>query len=251
MSFVSISTFCKPKQSIDPTRYLYVCGLGHQIGSDKQLIRQLFEKYGQLDYKSYQNYDDNDDDDDDGDNNHDNIDNAIEFVENKRYCYVSYLSIDSAIAAINNFKNDYADTSPGLSNIQLKFASKLNEVKARSSTIEPIDVLTSQHIVIPGLKIIEDFLSLDEETRLLESEIGDRNSNRWEELISRRIQHYGLIFNYRTLMLDYSTTIPPIPSLVSDLLPRISTHVSTNYPFEQLTINEYLPGQGIASHIGI
>lgn len=75
------------------------------------------------------------------------------------------------------------------------------------------------------------------------------------------LQHYGMIFNYRTIMLDYTTEVPPIPASLDYLHQRIRNAVAPNcaglastenepLPFTQLTINEYLPGQGIASHIG-
>lgn len=79
-------------------------------------------------------------------------------------------------------------------------------------------------------------------------------------------------------MLDYSTVIPQIPNEVLPIVNNIENNLSTIYneyplsdmssiltpegvrirpgmeyhtplPFTQLTMNEYLPGQGIAAHI--
>jgi hypothetical protein len=103
-------------------------------------------------------------------------------------------------------------------------------------------------------------------------------------------QHYGYTFNYRTLMLDYNKPAPAIPASCAALTTRFQeayTRVcaedaaaaaaaaaaeegdgataggggggsSSEAPaacrelvLNQLTVNEYLPGQGIASHTGL
>ena len=67
-------------------------------------------------------------------------------------------------------------------------------------------------------------------------------------------------------MLDYSKPTPPLPDCLSEICNRIvdvakgiartpsdsfiDMTMIENHPINQLTINEYLPGQGIASHIG-
>lgn len=78
------------------------------------------------------------------------------------------------------------------------------------------------------------------------------------------LQHFGFQFNYRTLMLDYNKPTPPLPPSCAALAERFATSyaqlqetgsVSPEDTVEaasinQLTINEYLPGQGIAPHTG-
>lgn len=55
-------------------------------------------------------------------------------------------------------------------------------------------------------------------------------------------------------MIDYSKPTPPFPPSMIQLADKIySSHSNDDKNFEtinQLTINEYLPGQGIASHVG-
>jgi hypothetical protein len=97
------------------------------------------------------------------------------------------------------------------------------------------------------------------------------------------LQHYGYTFNYRTLMLDYNKPAPAIPASCVALTARFQeayTRVcaedaaaaaaveegdgantggvgsetpaaSRELVLNQLTVNEYLPGQGIASHTGL
>ena len=68
-------------------------------------------------------------------------------------------------------------------------------------------------------------------------------------------------------MIDYSKPAPPMPSSCEHLAQRILLETSSLIeeegvvdlrdedgnlpPLNQLTINEYLPGQGIASHTGM
>lgn len=71
------------------------------------------------------------------------------------------------------------------------------------------------------------------------------------------IQHYGYTFNYRTLMLDYSKNTPAIPPLCKSVADRIicaaqssEARAAQSDLLNQMTVNEYFPGQGIASHTG-
>lgn len=76
--------------------------------------------------------------------------------------------------------------------------------------------------------------------------------SKWKQTLSRRVQHYGYTFNYRTLMIDYSKPTDPFPQRCSDVVQRITTSLSSSLiqdeevELTQLTINEYYPGQGIA-----
>jgi hypothetical protein len=45
-------------------------------------------------------------------------------------------------------------------------------------------------VVIPGLVLIEDFISEEEEAALLHVADGDHGTH-WQDVISRRVQHYG------------------------------------------------------------
>ena len=107
--------------------------------------------------------------------------------------------------------------------------------------------------------------------------------------LSTYLQHYGYTFSYRTLMLDYNKPTPALPQSCVSLTERFvvayhdidralstDTTISENTKLvdqseillesqktrpeaankadglvlNQLTINEYKPGQGISSHTG-
>lgn len=93
-----------------------------------------------------------------------------------------------------------------------------------------------------GLLYIPNFISNDEANTILDCL--NKESN-WKSVgsskHSRRVLHYGYSYSYTT---TYITKTNPIPDLYQFILERIKIK-----NLEQLIINEYLPGQGIAPHI--
>ena len=99
---------------------------------------------------------------------------------------------------------------------------------------------------ISGLYYIEDFITKEEATFLI-SEI---NKKSWNLSLKRRTQHYGYSYDYKSSHLDLSTKTEPFPEFVNFLLPRLEKNESlSGFIPDQLIINEYIPGQGIAPHI--
>ncbi len=89
---------------------------------------------------------------------------------------------------------------------------------------------------IPGLTIVEDYLSEEEEKDLLEF-IYDQ---KWMSALSRRVQHYGYEYSYRP---PYELKeAPPIP----DAFQKYADDLDKS--FNQVIVNEYTPGQGIGKH---
>lgn len=96
---------------------------------------------------------------------------------------------------------------------------------------------------IPGLKYIKNFITYAEEQELLS--IIDNQT--WDATLKRRTQHYGFLYNYKTT--ENIKYLGAIPKWLMDL----GTHICQRGYFSahpnQIIINEYLPGQGIAPHI--
>ena len=59
---------------------------------------------------------------------------------------------------------------------------------------------------IPGLTIIEDFISEEEEKNLLKY----INKQAWLNSLSRRVQHYGYEYDYKSPQLKPALPIPEI-----------------------------------------
>ena len=213
----------------EATRHLYVCGLGSGLGSTVEMVMSIFAPYGELD--SGQAW------------------GAVDLVADKRFCFVSFIDKLSAKAAHDELKAGPVAALGG-SRLLVKYAEEAVIRGARSKAPpEPEDTSCSEDILVPGLRVAEDFISEEEEEELLR--IFDRDDAAWEDGISRRVQHYGYPFNYRTLMLDYNRPVEPIPEHCVPLIERMSSLMDAEnlLPLSQLTVNEYEPGQGIASHI--
>ena len=96
-----------------------------------------------------------------------------------------------------------------------------------------------------GLTYIQDAVSKDEETSLLQT----IDKLPWDNVLKRRVQHYGWKYNYSTRSVSKKDALGPLPSWAEAIAKRLA-HVGpfTQIP-DQLIVNEYLPGQGIGAHI--
>lgn len=95
---------------------------------------------------------------------------------------------------------------------------------------------------IPGLTLVPNFISLDTESQLIK--YIDNSTCNWESLSnsinSRRVQHYGYKYDYKTRKLNGS--VNPIPDIIKNVV------ISEIVP-QQVIVNEYFHGQKIAAHI--
>lgn len=98
---------------------------------------------------------------------------------------------------------------------------------------------------IPGLHYIADYLDETREQALIEAI--DRQP--WRTELRRRVQHYGYAYDYKSRKVTAAMYLGELPvwlrSLCEelrdrDLMPRVA---------DQVIINEYEPGQGIAPHV--
>lgn len=103
----------------------------------------------------------------------------------------------------------------------------------------------TMEIEISGLTYIPDFISNQEEQDLL---IAINNEN-WLADLKRRVQHYGYKYDYKKRSLDYSMFIGEIPLWAKVIAERIVERQLMKKTPDQVIVNEYLPGQGIADHI--
>jgi len=92
---------------------------------------------------------------------------------------------------------------------------------------------------ISGLNYLPNYLTDVEETALgaaIDQETWDTN---WE----RRRQPYGVTYGGK------DDTFRPIPAWGSALAQRMQHEGISDREFDQMLVNEYLPGQGIAMHV--
>ncbi len=98
---------------------------------------------------------------------------------------------------------------------------------------------------IPGLKYIPNFISSDEEKQLLLR----INSNEWLTDLKRRVQHYGWKYDYKSRNIDYRMYLGQLPEWASMIATRLFERSLTSELADQVIVNEYIPGQGIANHV--
>ena len=105
-------------------------------------------------------------------------------------------------------------------------------------TLFPLTVGADDLPDISGLSYIPNCISEKEELRLVKSI--DRLP--WDTRWRRRIQPYGGLYGTRG-------DAPPIPAWGKRLAERLLADGITDVCFDQMLVNEYLPGQGIAAHL--
>jgi alkylated DNA repair dioxygenase AlkB len=98
---------------------------------------------------------------------------------------------------------------------------------------------------IPGLDYIPNYLTPAEQVQLLTA----IDHEPWLNDLKRRVQHYGYRYDYTKRTIHESLYLGPLPAWSQPLADRLVRDSWSARPFDQLIINEYLPGQGISSHV--
>ncbi|KAJ3168675.1 hypothetical protein HDU88_001568 [Geranomyces variabilis] len=108
-----------------------------------------------------------------------------------------------------------------------------------------------QIAAVPGLRLINDFISEEEATFLLQTldslSWGGNGSHPNPEL-KRRTLVFGHHFSFvsRTIVQD----LGPLPDFLTNIISRMREHgVFAEKPPELCLVNEYEPGQGIMPHV--
>ncbi len=107
------------------------------------------------------------------------------------------------------------------------------------------EITDTQPTAIPGLTYIPDYITHDDETRLLTQ----LDQQPWSSELRRRVQHYGYRYDYKARMITPDMQAAPLPPWLQELARRVQQDSYTPNQFDQVIVNEYLPGQGIADHV--
>lgn len=100
-------------------------------------------------------------------------------------------------------------------------------------------------MVIRGLVYVADYLDSEQQTHLL----AQVDSQAWSLDLQRRVQHHGYVYDYRRRTIDQTAALGPLPRCLWDLSERLYRDGFCPDPPDQVIVNEYLPGQGIALHV--
>lgn len=96
-----------------------------------------------------------------------------------------------------------------------------------------------------GGRYVPDYISAAEEKSLMDH-IDDAE---WITDLKRRVQHYGYRYDYRDRKISKDMHIGDLPEWVMPLAERLAVEFFGGKRPDQMIINEYQPGQGIASHV--
>ena len=106
----------------------------------------------------------------------------------------------------------------------------------------------SRSLTISGLTLLEDFIDEEYETAIVKF----LDKVKWNPMNNRRVVHYGYEFLYGTNNIDKMRPIEPFPEIFKPLMEKLNKEIASKYnqaPFDQCTINDYAPGQGIPPHV--
>ena len=98
---------------------------------------------------------------------------------------------------------------------------------------------------VPGLRYVPDFISPDEEQRLIERIDGCE----WRTALTRNVQHYGWRYDYSARHVDSSERLGPLPDWVDSIGRRLVAEELLSAPPDQVIVNEYKANQGISRHV--
>lgn len=105
--------------------------------------------------------------------------------------------------------------------------------------------LFNEEINIPGLTYIPNYIPIEYASKLIRL----IDANTWNLDLKRRTQRYGYKYDYNARSLDSSYYLGAMPYWIDELCSKLHGAGTFIEKPDQVIINEYMPGQGIASHI--
>lgn len=96
---------------------------------------------------------------------------------------------------------------------------------------------------IPGLICVPGFLNESD------SLLGILDRMPWLDDLSRRVQHYGWLYDYKSRKIHHDSYLGPLPGFLQEIAEALFSAGFMECVPNQAIVNEYLPGQGIAAHI--
>lgn len=99
--------------------------------------------------------------------------------------------------------------------------------------------------MIKGLTYQDNFITPEGEAKL----IGWIDLRPWSNTIRRRTQHYGYVYDYKKRAINLSMKTEDLPDWGKSIAAKLYEEKLMPYLADQMIINEYQPGQGIAPHV--
>lgn len=166
---------------------------------------------------------------------------ALTLLPGKQYSFASFTSPEQArtvLLAAHGHLGVQGSTSP----VYMAYVDKV-----------PMDPSPIKFRFPPGLSVLEDFVSPKEELllmNLVDWSASPSTAAQGSVLKHRQVRHFGYEFQYSTNCVDKRRPLAQgIPPAIDFLLRRIVERGCMPSLPDQLTINRYLPGQGIPPHV--
>jgi alkylated DNA repair dioxygenase AlkB len=107
------------------------------------------------------------------------------------------------------------------------------------------DPLTAPAPSIPGLSYVPEYINPQQEAALIRT----IDAQPWITKLKRRVQHYGYRYDYKARSVEPESQLGPLPEWLAPYCNRLCADGFFPQMPDQVIINEYQPGQGIAPHI--
>ncbi|CAG5129385.1 unnamed protein product [Candidula unifasciata] len=167
----------------------------------------------------------------------------VVMIPQKQYSFVSFTDVAGASRAFHHFNGHLLRKGNDPSQDVVLY---LLFVKRAPSPLKP----SSERP--PGLHVLEDFVTEEDEEKLLSLV----NMDDTEEIKvggvmkHRQVKHFGFEFRYDINDVDVNNPLPDgIPPLCQNILHRAYNLGVIGHMPDQLTVNQYKPGQGIPPHV--
>uniref|UniRef100_A0A8D1V9R4 tRNA (carboxymethyluridine(34)-5-O)-methyltransferase ALKBH8 n=1 Tax=Sus scrofa TaxID=9823 RepID=A0A8D1V9R4_PIG len=167
---------------------------------------------------------------------------ALLMPPNKPYSFVRYTTIEESKKAYDTLNGE--EIVDDLGQKIILYLSFVEKAQWKELELQALP---------PGLMVIEEIISSDDEKMLLESvnwtEDTD-NQNFQKSLKHRRVKHFGYEFHYENNNVDKDKPLPGgLPDICDSILEKWLKEGFIKRKPDQLTVNQYEPGHGIPAHI--
>ncbi|CAG9819620.1 unnamed protein product [Phaedon cochleariae] len=197
--------------NLTPSKSLVIANVGLVNGLTEEIIYEHFSKHGILE--------------------------NIKLLPGKSCCFLSYRSKDSAIQAFKSY-NGVLNIAQNEKPIYLLYAEAFPIVQS----------FKLWNNTPPGLIIMDNFISSEEEQNLIQ--LCNFESNSASSMKHRQVKHFGFEFRYDNNNIDKDKPLEHgIPKQCDFLCGRLQNTIFKDFCPNQLTVNHYSPGQGIPHHI--
>lgn len=98
---------------------------------------------------------------------------------------------------------------------------------------------------INGLIYLPDYISRPHHDKLLEH----INAGTWDTSMKRRVQHYGYRYDYKARKVTSEMYLGDLPQWLERIARQLYADGMIDSVPDQVIVNEYEPGQGIAFHV--